>query len=129
MTRRGAIVVAGVALWLALGWSAAARKVVSVSATCPAGTGERMIDADGKKDACSGLAKIGCAPDQTLEVDADGDTDVCRKEDGGKGKLICPSGFSHKERFGEDACEASIPPVCRKGFKLKVRPGEDLCVY
>ena len=106
-----------------------ARKVVSVVARCPDGAADRLIDADGKKDRCTGTAKIGCESEQSLEVDAKEERDVCRKANGKDARPLCPTGFKQKVRLGEDACEASLAPLCRKGYKLKVRLGEDICVY
>ena len=130
MAKRGWFVGAlcGGALLFVAGGSQA-RKVVTVLAVCPAGAGERLIDAKGEKDACAGSSKIACAAEQSLEVDVKGDSDVCRKKDGKEGRPVCPTGFSLKARYGEDSCDAVMTPVCRKGYKLSVRPGEDVCVY
>jgi hypothetical protein len=106
-----------------------ARKVVTVLAGCPAGAGERLIDAHAERDVCVGSTKIACHPEESLEIDAKGERDVCRGKDAKERKPICPAGFSHKARVGEDACETETAPICRKGYELSVRPGEDVCVY
>jgi hypothetical protein len=108
-----------------------ARRIVTVTAHCAAGT-ELQVDADGPKDACVATALVACPAGMELVNDRKGEEDVCATVGGGQEKTAkptCPDGFSRKARLGGDACESISHPVCRKGYRIRVKVGEDDCVY
>jgi hypothetical protein len=118
-------------LTLALSGEAVARRIVHVTAHCPADTALK-VDADGQKDSCTAEVVVSCPTGATLASDRKGDEDVCLTTAGGKEKSerpTCPNGYERKVRLGGDGCEQASRPVCRKGYALRVKIGEDDCVY
>ena len=129
--RSGLAVGACVGVVVAFAAAVSARRIVTVTAHCEAGT-ELQVDAEGQKDACVATALVTCPAGMELVNDRKGEEDVCAAADGGKertAKPICPDGFSRKARLGGDACEKASRPQCRKGYGLRVKVGEDDCVY
>jgi hypothetical protein len=124
------LILVGLTGTLLVGWRVEARRVVSVSPSCPAGASSLMIDQDGSKDVCVGTAAVACKDGQALQVDRKGEEDRCIASSGAsEGKPACPDGYEWHPKVGADECVQRVQPICRRGFELRPRPGEDACVY